>query len=306
MLSRVANHIYWLARYLERAENTARLVQVNTHLLLDLPKDITLGWEPIVDILSFRETFHERYETADEKSIIKFVVSDPLNPGSIINCLANAKENARIIREIIPSEAWELINNLFATAKEDSQSVLTRRHRFKCLEKIVSGNQTITGLMGGTMNRDVGYSFLRLGRHLERADMTTRIIDVRSASLLPDISGKLSAFENIQWMSVLKSLTAYQMYRQEMRLRISREDILEFLLKRDIFPRSISHSIKQLIKCAGELPKSQPVKEKVVKVSKELEKLDTRDLKQEKLHTFIDDLQTSLIKIHNAINETYF
>ncbi|MCW8108435.1 alpha-E domain-containing protein [Alteromonas ponticola] len=306
MLSRVANHIYWLARYLERAENTARLIQVNTHLLLDLPRDVTLGWEPIVDMLSFRETFYEHYDTADEKSVIKFVVTDQLNPGSIINCLANAKENARIIREIIPSEAWELINNLYATAKDDTQSVLTRRHRFECLDKIVAGNQTITGLMGGTMNRDVGYSFLRLGRHLERADMTTRIIDVRSASLLPDVSGNISAFENIQWMSVLKSLTAYQMYRQEMRLRISRADILEFLLKRDIFPRSICHSIKQLGKCAGELPKSHVLKEKVKEVSKALANLDTKDLKQDKLHAVIDDIQAALIKIHNVINETYF
>ncbi len=306
MLSRVANHIYWLARYLERAENTARLIQVNTHLLLDLPKDVTLGWEPIVDMLSFRETFYERYEEADEKSVIKFVVTDQQNTGSIINCLANAKENARIIREIIPSEAWELINQIYATAKDDSQSVLTRRHRFDCLDKIVTGNQTITGLMGGTMNRDVGYSFLRLGRHLERADMTTRIIDVRSASLLPDVSGKQSAFENIQWMSVLKSLTAYQMYRQEMRLRISRADILEFLLKRDIFPRSIHHSIKKLGKCADELPKSELLKEKVEEVASELVQLDTRALKQEKLHSVIDDIQAALIKIHNVINETYF
>ncbi|HCB16772.1 MAG TPA: hypothetical protein DEP76_07010, partial [Alteromonas sp.] len=88
MLSRVANHIYWMERYLERAENTARLIQVNTHLLLDLPRNVTLGWEPIIDMLSFRDVFYDLYKEADEKSVIKFMVTDTANPGSIINCLA--------------------------------------------------------------------------------------------------------------------------------------------------------------------------------------------------------------------------
>lgn len=306
MLSRVANHIYWMARYLERAENTARLIQVNTHLLLDLPRNVTLGWEPIVDMLSFRDTFYERYHHADERSVIKFMVTDSLNPGSIINSLANARENARIIRDIIPSESWEMINNLHLTAKDDGQSVLTRRHRFECLNRVITGNQAITGLFGGTMNRDDGYAFLRLGRHLERADMTTRIIDVRSASLLPDMSPEHTAFENIQWMGVLKSLTAYQMYRQEMRLRIRRADILEFLMKGRSFPRSLTHSIIQLSKSLDELPKPELIKAKLAKLEAELDQLDTNELKQEKLHQVIDNIQLGLLEIHGAINDTYF
>lgn len=306
MLSRVANHIYWMARYLERAENTARLIQVNTHLLLDLPKSVTLGWEPIIDMLSFRDTFYAHYETADEKSVIRFMVTDTTNPSSIINTLAMARENARIVREIIPSEAWELINNLHAQAKNDGQSVLTRRHRFDCLNRVITGNQTITGLVGGTMNRDQAYAFLRLGRHLERTDMTTRIIDVRSASLLPGLSDDHTAFENIQWMGVLKSLTAYQMYRQEMRLRIKREDILNFLLKKDTFPRSLSHGLSQLQKCLKELPNPEAVKSKIEKVQTELSNLNTTELKQDVLHEVIDDIQLGLLAIHDAIHETYF
>ena len=306
MLSRVANHVYWMARYLERAENTARLIQVNTHLLLDLPKSVTLGWEPIVDMLSFRETFYEKYDAADERSVIKFMVTDATNPSSIINSLAEARENARIVREIIPSEAWELINNLHMTAKEDGQSVLTRRHRFDCLNRVIMGNQTITGLLDGTMNRDEGYAFLCLGRHLERADMTTRIIDVRSASLLPEMTAEQSAFENIQWMSVLKSLTAYQMYRQEMRLRIRRADILNFLMKKNTFPRSLTHSLGQLQQRVNELPNPEPVSAPISKLEKELSDLNTAQLKQEKLHAMIDDLQLGLVNIHRAINENYF
>jgi len=306
MLSRVANHIYWMERYLERAENTARLIQVNTHLLLDLPRNVTLGWEPIIDMLSFRDVFYDLYKEADEKSVIKFMVTDTANPGSIINCLAAVRENARIIREIIPSEAWEQINNLYIAAKADGQSVLTRRHRFNCLHRIIVANQTITGLLGGTMLRGEGYAFLRLGRHLERTDMTSRIIDVRSASLLPDLSPEQSAFENIQWMGVLKSLTAYQMYRQEMRIRINRADVLEFLINNKQFPRSLQHGLMQIGKCLLELPNSDSISQQVEALSEQLQKLDTHELTQDRLHEVIDDIQLGVVKIHQAIDSQYF
>ncbi|HAU94325.1 MAG TPA: hypothetical protein DCW59_18400 [Alteromonas sp.] len=306
MLSRVANHIYWMERYLERAENTARLIQVNTHLLLDLPRNVTLGWEPIIDMLSFRDVFYDLYKEADEKSVIKFMVTDTANPGSIINCLAAVRENARIIREIIPSEAWEQINNLYIAAKADGQSVLTRRHRFNCLHRIIVANQTITGLLGGTMLRGEGYAFLRLGRHLERTDMTSRIIDVRSASLLPDLSPEQSAFENIQWMGVLKSLTAYQMYRQEMRIRINRADVLEFLINNRQFPRSLQHGLMQIGKCLLELPNSDSISQQVEALSEELQKLDTHELTQDRLHEVIDDIQLGVVKLHQAIDSQYF
>ena len=306
MLSRVASHIYWMERYLERAENTARLIQVNTHLLLDLPRNVTLGWEPIIDMLSFREVFYDLYKEADEKSVIKFMVTDTANPGSIINCLAAVRENARIIREIIPSEAWEQINNLYIAAKADGQSVLTRRHRFNCLHRIIVANQTITGLLGGTMLRGEGYAFLRLGRHLERTDMTSRIIDVRSASLLPDLSPEQSAFENIQWMGVLKSLTAYQMYRQEMRIRINRADVLEFLINNKQFPRSLQHGLMQIGKCLLELPNSESILQHVESLSDELQQLDTHELTQDRLHEVIDDIQLGVVKLHQAIDNQYF
>ena len=306
MLSRVANHIYWMERYLERAENTARLIQVNTHLLLDLPRNVTLGWEPIIDMLSFRDVFYDLYKEADEKSVIKFMVTDTANPGSIINCLAAVRENARIIREIIPSEAWEQINNLYIAAKADGQSVLTRRHRFNCLHRIIVANQTITGLLGGTMLRGEGYAFLRLGRHLERTDMTSRIIDVRSASLLPDLSPEQSAFENIQWMGVLKSLTAYQMYRQEMRIRINRADVLEFLINNRQFPRSLQHGLMQIGKCLLELPNSDSISQQVEALSEELQKLDTHELTQDRLHEVIDDIQLGVVKLPQAIDSQYF
>ena len=184
MLSRVANKIYWMARYLERAENTARIINVNTHLLLDLPKRVRLGWEPIIDITSKRDYFYSLYEEADEHSVVRFMVTDMRNPDSMLSTLNMARENTRTIRDIIPREVWEQVNTLYLNAKTNARSVTTQRHRYDYLRSIIAGVQTVSGMLAGTMTHDEGYDFLRMGRNLERADMTTRIIDVRSASLV--------------------------------------------------------------------------------------------------------------------------
>ena len=306
MLSRVASNLYWLGRYLERAENTARLINVNSHLLLDLPSKVKLGWEPIVDILSFRDTFYEKYEIANEKNVINFMVLDKANPGSILSSLRAARENARTVKEIIPREAWEQINGLYLFVSENQADAFTRRTRYAYLNKIILVNQSITGLLSGTMTHDEGYAFLRMGQHLERADMTTRIIDVRSASLLSEIDSALTAFSNIQWMGVLKSMTAYQMYRREVRVRINREDVLAFLLTNPRFPRSLIHAIEQVERSVTELPNSKDTVQKTSRVKSYLLNAKPFSLKQEKLHEFIDDIQLGLIEINKQIDESYF
>jgi uncharacterized alpha-E superfamily protein len=306
MLSRVASNLYWLARYLERAENTARLINVNSHLLLDLPSKVKLGWEPIVDILSFRDKFYETYLDVDEKSVINFMVVDKNNPGAILTSLKSARENARTIKEIIPREAWEQINALYLFVTENQKDAFTRRSRYAYLNKIILANQTITGLLAGTMSHDEAYAFVRLGRNLERADMSTRIIDVRSATLLSEIESELPAFSNIQWMGVLKSMTAYQMYRREVRVRINREDVLTFLLTNPRFPRSLVHAIEQIERAVTELPNSKDTVDKTSRVKSYLLNAKPATLKQQKLHEFIDDMQLGLIDIDKQIEDSYF
>lgn len=306
MLSRVANSIYWMARYIERAENTARLINVNTHLLLDLPKRIQLGWEPIIDITSNRDDFYALYDAADERSVVRFMVMDPKNHSSIVSSLSMARENARTIRDVIPREAWEQVNELYLIAKSNASQALTHRHRYDYLRSVILGAQTITGLLAGCMTHDDGYAFLRMGRNLERADMTTRIIDVRSASLLPNMADHLTPFENLQWMSVLKSLTAYQMYRREMRLRVRRPEVLQFLLLEKRFPRALFHTLHEVESCLGELPRNEKPVETLGKLQRKLMRAKPQELKQDELHSFIDELQNELTKVHNSIHKTYF
>ncbi len=306
MLSRVAENLYWLGRYIERAENTARLITVNSNLLLDLPRRVRLGWQPIVDIIGASDLYKDQHDAVDERSVLRFIVASPTNAGSILHSLTMARENARTVRDIIPREAWEQINHLYALVKEDINRVYTQRTRFDFLRQIILGAQTITGLLSGTMTHDEGYAFLRVGRNLERADMGTRIIDVRSASLLPDLSGELTPFENIQWMSVLKSMTGYQMYRRSMRLRVRRADVLRFLLQNLQFPRSFLHCVSAVEDCLWELPNHEKPIALVQSLQRKVQRINTDKLEQSQLHDTLDNLQLGLAKISTELKHSYF
>lgn len=306
MLSRVAENLYWMARYKERAENTARLINVNTNLVLDLPRSASLGWEPIIEILGVDEHFRANHQDSEERTVMRYLVSDVDNPVSIINSLALARENCRTIRDIVPREVWEWINNAYLFARQNAQKGISRRGRHEYLGGIISRVQTVTGMLAGTMLHDQGYDFLKMGRNLERADMTTRIIDVRTANLLRDGHEDLTPFETIQWMSVLKSLTAYQMYRRTIQVRVSRPDVLEFLLKEKRFPRSFFHAIGEVESCLKDLPHSDDALKLLAVLQKKVLAAKPARLKQGHLHKFIDELQLGLGQVHFAIDKAYF
>lgn len=244
MLSRMAENMYWFARYLERAENTARLVTVSTNLILDLPRVVTPDWEPLIDITSGRDAFVERYGEMSEHRVVQFLLADRENPSSLISCLTKARENLRTTRDIVPAEGWGQINRLHLIAQEQMGDALSRRGRHEFLQTIIGQCQMIVGLLDGVMSRDEAFEFMRLGRNLERADMTTRILDVRSGDLLAEMPADLKAYGRVQWMSVLKSLTAYQMYRRLVRSRVAGVDVVRFLLQEERFPRALQACLK--------------------------------------------------------------
>jgi uncharacterized alpha-E superfamily protein len=310
MLSRVAGNIYWMARYLERAENTARLVGVNSHLLLDLPKNTTFGWASLIDIMSNEELFYASYREPSERNVIKFLLGDTYNQSSILSCLAQTRENMRTSRDIIPTEAWEQVNELYLLVKRSLSTGVTKRNLYDFLKKVILGCQQVTGIITSTMNHDTAYHFLCMGCYLERADMTTRILDVRSANLLPKQNDEdnvaLSPFDNIQWMSVLKSITAYQAYRRCMRLRVKGEDVLKFLLQDTEFPRAVSYCITTVENCLSGLPKNDPSLRGLARVHRQIQAANVRSLAYEGLHQFIEEIQTGLAHVHDAITASYF
>jgi uncharacterized alpha-E superfamily protein len=306
MLSRVAANLYWASRYIERAEGTARLINVNSHLLLDLPKKLAFGWHPLIEITGDEALFHERYGEASERSVVKFLVGDTGSPGSILTSLQHARDDLRTIRDVIPREAWEQLNELYWKARNEANAAQSSRRRYDYLQAVIAGAQEIAGTFDGTMTHDAGYDFLRLGRHLERADMTSRIIDVRSDDLLPERAGDLTPFYNIQWMSVLKSMSAYQMYRRQVQGAVRRADVLGFLFQDRQFPRAIGYCLLQLDGCLQDLPRNDLPLRHVARLQRLVNEARIEELQQQELHRFIDTLQLELAAIHDQITATYF
>jgi uncharacterized alpha-E superfamily protein len=304
MLARVAENIYWMARYLERAENMARLISVNANLLLDLPKGLSPIWGQLIAITGTAEKYAGG--AMDERSVLKYLISDPASPVSILSCLSSARENARTIRDAIPREAWEIINAVYLYAKEESTQALAKRSRYAFLNEIIRQCQTLTGTLSGTMNHDAGYIFLRIGRYLERADMTSRIVDIRSANLLPDVTTAAATYENLQWRSVLNSLTGYQMYRREMQLRVQRTEVLRFLFQSTVFPRSLSFCINAVQSALSFLPHHDKTELVVHRVKRQLDNAHIDTLKQTELQSFIDQLQVGFAQTHDELQLTYF
>jgi uncharacterized alpha-E superfamily protein len=306
MLARVVEHVYWLARYLERAENTARLVSVNTNLLLDLPRGYAPGWQPLIDITGSRELFDTRAGRADERDIVQFLIAEDANPGSIVSSFKMARENARTLRDIFPTDSWELLNQFFQEFSEELPTGLNKRTRFNFLKRVVLTSQTLTGAIEGTMNRNDAYTFMLLGRNVERADMTSRIVDVRSAQLLPEDAPELRPFDTIQWMSVLKSLSGYEMYRLSRRTRVSRTDVLEFVVRGVEFPRACLFCLKQIEQCLLRLPRSSGVLDALAGAIGFVTAADLATLDQPGLHELIDRLQLHINGVHDGIAQTYF
>ncbi len=306
MLARTVENVYWLARYLERAENTARLISVNTHLLLDLPAGFAPGWLPLIDIMGNRALFDSAHRRVEERDVVQFLIADRDNPGSIVSSLDMARENARTLRDVLPTEAWEELNRFFTQFSEELPAGLNRRTRFDFLKRSVLMSQTLTGMLEGTMSRNDAHTFMMLGRNLERADMSSRIIDVRSAQLLPADTAELRPFEMIQWMSVLRSLSGYEMYRLGRRTRVHRTDVLEFVLRDEQFPRACLRCLRQMELCLNDLARSGGARNALVTACRFLSGASLDQLSQPELHELIDHLQLHFTAVHDSIAGTYF
>ena len=306
MLSRVAENVYWLARYLERAENSARLINVNSNLLLDLPPEYRPGWLALIDITGSRELFDQREKRVEERDIANFLIADLDNPGSILASIRSARENARTLRDVLPNEVWEHLNELFMEIKEELPAALGKRTRFPFLRRIIRAMQTLTGEFEGTMSRNDAFTIMTLGRNLERADMTSRIIDVRSAQHLSADAPGFGPFDTIQWLNLLKSLSGDQMYRLSERTRVSRSAVLEFVLRDRHFPRACLFCLREAERSLLALPRSAGVLGVLEGTCGFLADAQLVQLDQPGLHEFIDLLQLHINAVHRGVAQTYF
>lgn len=305
MLSRVAENLYWMTRYLERAENTARIINSTTQVLLDLPRGASFGWDMLITVVGLDAAVQERGIKLDETSIMRFLIQDEENPSSIVSSIHYARENSRTFREVLPMEIWERINGMYLYISQNAQRATRgRSERYEVLNGVIERRQSIVGLLMGSMSHDVAYQFLKLGRNLERADMTTRIVDVNSAVKLPDDPALAVHATERLWMSTLNALSAYQMYRRHVGVHVRSQDVVQFLLKDAHFPRTVHHCLDEIEGCLSALPDHREPMKAARLAWRRLDRMQPGKLIA--LHDVLDQIQEDLGGIHAAVARQYF
>ena len=305
MLSRVAERIYWIARYIERAENSARLVDAYTNQILDLPRDADPGWRQLVDIMGEAETFDQHYDIYNEHNTLRFLLADNFSPSSILTSVSLARENLRTTRELLPTEAWLHCNELYLQVRQNARHGVSRRGRYPFLKDVIFRCQQLTGLLIGSLSHDVAYDLMRLGRTLERADMTTRIVDSAIFILMPDRQSPRQ-YDNLLWMNVLRSTSGDQMYRQHVCSRFTGTAVVKFLLQDQYFPRAVARAVAVAETSLRNLPRNATSLRRIQKLRKRIETADIDAMSLADMHAFIDALQLAFNQMHDEIFRTWF
>jgi uncharacterized alpha-E superfamily protein len=311
MLSRVADFIYWMSRYIERAENVARFVDVNLNLMLDLPYGSSQQWQPLVDITGDTKAFAQRYGAATQQNVIQFLTFDTENVNSILSCLRAARESARSVREVISSEMWEQLNESYLMLTDAARLGGYPADPQELFASVKMASHQFAGVTDATMTHGEGWHFCQLGRMLERADKTSRIVDVKYFLLLPTLEDVGTTVDDMQWAAVLRSASAFEMYHKR-HGRISPTRIVEFLVLDREFPRAIHYCLmaaRQSVHAISGTPTGMfrhSVEHLLGALCSELAYAQIDDIIASGLHEYLDGLQTRVNQVGTGIHETFF
>ena len=311
MLSRVADSIFWMRRYIERAENVARFIDVTLNLTLGLGVDRYQQWEPLVYTTGDHELFREHFDEVNQKNVIRFLTFDERNPNSILSCLKMARENARTSREMLSSQMWEELNKFYLFVRDHRNDTTAVDSPFEFFGRIRQAGYLLEGVTYSTMSHGEAWNFGRLGALLERADKTSRILDVKYYLLLPEVSDVGTPIDISQWGMLLKSASALEMYRRR-HGRLSPKQVAAFMLLDRDFPRAIRFCISRaeqslLAITGGTAGNFQNKSEQYLgRLRAELDFLHIDDVMNVGLHEFIDDFQYKLNLAGDVISEMFF
>jgi uncharacterized alpha-E superfamily protein len=315
MLSRVADSLYWMSRYAERAENIARILDVNLQLMLDLPK---LGpeekkalWEPVLRSTGDHEDFDEHYKATNSENVIDFLTLHPKNSNSILNCITTARENARHVREQISLEMWEEVNRTYLWMKSQTLKKIQRQGPYEFFTAVKNASHLFQGITDGTMTHGEDWDFIQVGKYLERADMTTRILDANDEIFIKTPTKNTHTGGTLQWSAILRSCSSHDAYRKFYVAQVEPDKVVEFLILNEFFPRSIRFcaqelncSLRRISGCKEEHFTNQA--EKLTgRLVAELNYSALEDIKTVGMHQYMDELQIKLNVIGEGIFQTY-
>jgi uncharacterized alpha-E superfamily protein len=305
MLSRVVERLYWMARYLERAEDTARLVSAYSHFILDVPVGVEPGWGVLIRTIDVEPEFAARFKRVSERNVIKYLLADTENRSSIRSSIAAARENVRTTRDVLPVQTWELMNELYLYVDDAASLAIARNTRFKLLEAVIAGNQRINGTILTTVTQDHVLWFLTLGQLLERFDMTSRILDV-GASAISRRSQLPAHYRLLLWGNLLTSLSATSAYRRTMGPVLGRDQVIDFVVKAHLFPRSLLSCLNRIEETFGHLAAPAGLFRDLRGLARRVNDLSVEQVSSTDLHGAIDGFQARLANIHDAIREIWF
>ncbi len=310
MLSRVANHVYWLGRYLERAEGMTRTMSVHDQMLMDLSEfERTPTWYQLIAINSTEQIFAEHFDELTEQNVLQFLTTSLDNPSSIASTLAGVRYNLRACRSIVPKAMYELANQVCLEAADVSNNNVTHAKRRNFLRSVELQLLAVSGATAGGMSRNEAFLFMRIGQVIERADMSSRILDVRSANLIRNHNAEsLTPYENTQWVAILQSLKAFQMYMSETRRPINGPEVLNFVLKNLKHPKSVRFCIQRLAGFIERLPGTDDLQLQVAQLLSKVDQADVHQLAKDQveLHQFLDSLQIALSQISDNFSTHFF
>ncbi len=314
MLSRVANTLYWMVRFVERSDNLARLIDVNQQLLLDYEsldsERLRAFWQPIILSTGDEEAFSKLYSESGSRQVIHFLTDDPRNPNSIISCIALARENARTVRDQLSDELWEELNSLYLFSRSAEAARLIDSDPTRFYEQIRRSAVTFLGIAASTTSRNEAWEFMDLGRHLERVDKTTRFLDVSSYLPSTEDSPETESVVVLHWTAILRSCGAMGAYRATRR-EINAKGVTDFLMFSKEFPRSVRYCLEKVDICLHRIsgtPRgtfSNEAEREAGRLLAEMNFGSTDRIFESGLHGYLDDLQRRLNHIGAEIFETY-
>ncbi|MFN3193271.1 MAG: alpha-E domain-containing protein [Aureliella sp.] len=308
MLARVAETIYWMTRQMERAENISRFLEVNLNFLLDQPIDVADPWEPLVRVTGDTQWYNENYDGFSAQNVVQFLAFDSNYINSMVSSLRLARENARGIREVLSSETFEQVNDFYHFLRDAASE--GREPTSDFFDQVRRKSLLWNGILDATMSHDQRWHFANLGRLMERADKTSRILDVKYFNLLPRVEDVGTALDDLQWSALLYAISGFEAYRREHHM-IDIDKVIDFFVFDRKFPRSIFACIKgaqwSLEQIESEHTKpSGAACEKLKSLSERLANSSVEQLHQTGMHEFIDQFQIDLNDVGLALNSDYF
>ena len=304
MLSRRAKLTYWMSRYLERSNFTSRLLISTNELQIDLYLNDEIAWKPLLSILGLTKDFTKVKRKINEKNIMKYFISEKINPSSIISCLQFSKENSLIVRDRLPEQSVIKLNELFLSFNKSITKNLSKNKYLDLLRSVIQGSQNFMYSTDLEMQRNMDYQFLRLGRFIERSDMMVRILQTQT--LRSKEHNKDYEYLTLEWINILKSISAFQAYRQYSNQDISISDIINFFLKTETFPRSVMWNLNQIERAIYRISNKNELLKEIKEIKKNVKKYKVQIDKLDKLLIFLAQIIKKITLLDEKIQKYYF